>query len=31
MDDILIRNTTAILPGESGAEGKSCSIAVKDG
>lgn len=31
MDDILIRNATAILPGESGAEGKSCSIAVKDG
>ena len=31
MDDILIRNASAILPGENGAEGKSCSIAVKDG
>jgi len=31
MDDILIRDTLAILPGESGPEGKNCSVAVKDG
>ena len=31
MEDILIRNTTAILPGENGPEGRRCSIAVRGG
>ena len=31
MEDVLIRNTTAVLPGENGPEGRSCSVAVKDG
>lgn len=31
MEDVLIRNTTAVLPGENGPEGRNCSVAVKDG
>ena len=31
MEDILIRNTTAILPGENGPEGRRCSVAVRGG
>ncbi len=31
MEDLLIRNTLAVLPGENGPEGVPCSVAVKDG
>ncbi len=31
MEDLLIRNTLAVLPGENGPEGRRCSVAVKDG